>query len=94
MNIHVGVRPAALREWIAPLVEAGFEVRWQETEPMHVLELGWVLADEGLANAVRILFNLIRKPVAGRQVISMQRMFRRYARQLKAIALVAEKPVS
>lgn len=91
MNIHVGVRPATVREWRELLNSCGFELVWQTTAPMHLLEPGRMLADEGLPGILRILFNLARNPLARRRVLSMRSLFRQYAKHLNAIAFVCVK---
>jgi SAM-dependent methyltransferase len=91
LNIHVGVRPATLREWKELLVGCGFEVAWQSTAPMHLLEPRRVLADEGVAGVLRILSNVARKPAARRRVFSMRRLFRTYRDHLVAVAMVCVK---
>ena len=92
MNIHVGVRPVTVSEWIRILEETGFEVTWQALSPMHLLEPGRVVSDEGIPGALRILFNLARKPASRRRVLSMRRMFQQHASHLTAIAIVCTKP--
>jgi len=92
MNIHTGVRPITLGEWEKLLQEAGFQVRWHCTAPMHLLEPRRVLADEGLAGVLQILFNMVRRPEARRRVLAMRRMFQRFESNLKAVALVFVKP--
>ena len=91
MSIHVGVRPATLGEWKHLLEEVGFYVEWQTTAPMHLLEPKRMLTDEGFMRMVRIAFNLLRKPDARSRVLSMRRMFRRYASHLTAVAMVGTK---
>lgn len=93
MNIHVGVRPATLAEWMMLLEGAGFRIEWQALAPMHLLEPKRMLHDEGLAGVLRIGFNLLRKPGARRRVLSMRRMFRKHAAHLSAVAIVCVKPV-
>ncbi|MCW5979672.1 MAG: methyltransferase domain-containing protein [Bryobacteraceae bacterium] len=92
MNIHVGVRPVTVREWQGLLEEAGFSVEWQATAPMHLLEPKRVLSDEGVTGVLRIGFNLLKKPQARQRVLSMRKMFRRYAAHLSAVAIVCRKP--
>lgn len=93
LNIHVGVRPATLREWQMLMEEAGFRVEWQTRAPMHLLEPGRMFKDEGLAGLLRIAFNLVRKPAARQRVLSMRKMFRKHATHLSAVAMVCVKPV-
>lgn len=91
MNIHVGVRPLTAGEWRAFLENLGFTVEWRKLSPMHLLEPGRVLADEGLGGMLTILANVIRKPDARRRVLAMRRMFKRYSGHLSAVAFIATK---
>lgn len=92
MNIHVGVRPATLAEWVDLLIGVGFEVEWQTRAPMHLLEPKRMVNDEGLTGFLRIVFNALRKPEARRRVLSMRKMFRKHASHLSAVAIVCRKP--
>lgn len=92
LNIHVGVQPATFAEWRQILEQAGFRVEWQATAPMHLLEPKRLFNDEGLVGTSRILFNLLRRPGARRRVVSMRRIFRKYASHLTAVAIVCTKP--
>lgn len=91
MNIHVGVRPLTAGEWKTFLENLGFTVSWRKLSPMHLLEPGRVLADEGLGGMLTILANVVRKPDARRRVLAMRGMFKRYAAHLSAVAFVATK---
>jgi SAM-dependent methyltransferase len=94
MNIHVGVRPATISEWRRILEGAGFQLDWQILAPMRLLEPKRILSDEGFGGALRIAFNLLRNPQARRRVLSMRRIFRRYASHLSAVAIVCVKPAA
>jgi hypothetical protein len=59
---------------------------------MHLLEPARMVADEGLARALRIAFNILRTPPARRRVMQMRAAFNRYADNLSAVAIVALKP--
>ena len=89
--IHVGARPLTRSEWTEVLQEGGFRVTAVHTNPMHLLEPGRLIADEGLSGALRIAFNVARAPVARRRVLAMRRTFRRWQDHLCAITLVAER---
>lgn len=85
-------RPLTESEWVAHLESAGLSVTWQATNPMRLLEPERVLADEGVVGAAKIGYNLLTRPKARRRVRSLRRVFRRYDEDVRAIALVAEKP--
>lgn len=91
-SIHVGVRPLTEAEWRALLEREGFEVESVTAAPMHLLEPGRIVRDEGLGGALRLLWNLARDPVARKRVLEMRRGFRRHRENLSAVAVVARKP--
>lgn len=90
-RIHVGVQPLTAPEWRALLEGAGLRVRAETHTPMHLLEPGRVIADEGWLGALRIACNLLRRPAARRRVRALRRLFRHYGANLGAIGLVAVK---
>jgi SAM-dependent methyltransferase len=92
-EIHVGVRPLTVREWRELLTQAGLEVDFERTAPMHLLEPARLVRDEGLLRAIRFVWNVARHAAARRRVLKMRRVFRKYSRHLAAIALVATKPL-
>lgn len=90
-SIHVGARPLTVSEWKQVLAEAGFEVESSATAPMHLLEPRRLVADEGVFGALRIAFNVARTPAARQRVRAMRSVFRTYAANLCAVAVVARK---
>lgn len=92
LAIHVGVQPLTGAEWRQTLERSGFEIHEERRAPMHLLEPKRVLQDEGLLGALRIAFNVARKPGARARVIRMRNLFRDYADHLAAISLIAVKP--
>jgi hypothetical protein len=91
-DIHVGVRPITIRHWRELLEGAGLSVVAQHTAPMHLLEPSRLVQDEGLLAALRFAFNVATRPAARRRVLAMRRVFRKYAANLAAVAMVATKP--
>ena len=89
--VHHGVRPLAVSEWRALLESEGFEVQSQEMASMNLLEPGRLISDEGLAGALRFVWNLIRDSEARRRVLEMRSVFKRYREHLGAVAFVASK---
>jgi hypothetical protein len=91
-NIHVGARPLTRREWHELLEKAGFEIRGEAAAPMHLLELGRLIRDEGWLRALCFIFNVTRMPEARRRVLSMRRLFRKHGSHLAGITFVAIRP--
>ncbi|WP_049928358.1 class I SAM-dependent methyltransferase [Halopiger goleimassiliensis] len=88
----VNARPQTSSEWISLLEDAGFDVVWKATAPMHLLRPRRVLDDEGLVGAVRFGVNVLTHPGARRRVRDLRRAFTAHERHMNAIALIAEKP--
>jgi hypothetical protein len=91
-EIHVGVRPLTRCEWRDLLQSAGLTVVAEHTVPMHLLEPRRIVEDEGLLRAIRFVWNVVTHPAARQRVLKMRRVFRKYSRNLAAIAIVAKKP--
>lgn len=92
--IKVNARPLTAAEWVALLTDAGFEVVTVDHNPMALLNPARMVADEGLAGALRIVGRLIVRPAARRRVIGMRRTFHRYRRSLTAVAVVGVVPAT
>jgi hypothetical protein len=91
-DIHVGVRPLTAAQWRELLNTAGLRVIAEQHAPMHLLEPGRIIRDEGWLRALRFMGNLALHGAARRRVLGMRRVFRKYRDYLGAISLVATKP--
>lgn len=89
--VHHGVRPLAVSEWRSLLESEGFEVQSVDMAPMSLLEPGRLIRDEGIAGALRFVWNLLRDTQARRRVLEMRSVFRRYRKQLGAVAVAGIK---
>ncbi len=92
LNIHVGVRLLTIQGWRTLLEDAGFNVVFVAQAPMHLLEPGRVLRDEGIARTARIGWNLMRDRQARTRVRGMRDMLREYGAHLRAVAILGRKP--
>ena len=90
--IKVNARPLTVAEWTALLVDAGFDVTRVDRAPMALLQPRRLVADEGVLGALRILGNVLAHPDARRRVVQMRATFRRYRKELTAVAIVAVVP--
>lgn len=90
--IRVGARPLTRTEWRDVLERAGFEVVTEAVNDMHLLEPARIIADEGVAGAARIAFNVMTTPAARRRVLDIRGAFHTHAPHLYAVTLVARKP--
>lgn len=89
--VHHGVRPLAVSEWRSLLESEGFAVQSEHMASMSLLEPGRLISDEGLAGALRFAWNVLRDSEARQRVFEMRSVFRRYRKELAAVALVAIK---
>jgi ubiquinone/menaquinone biosynthesis C-methylase UbiE len=89
--VHHGVRPLAVSEWRSLLESEGFAVQSMEMASMSLLEPGRLIRDEGFAGALRFAWNLLNDSEARRRVFEMRSVFKRYRRELGAVALIAIK---
>jgi ubiquinone/menaquinone biosynthesis C-methylase UbiE len=89
--VHHGVRPLAVSEWRSLLESEGFEVQSVDMASMSLLEPGRLIRDEGLAGALRFVWNLLRDSEARRRVLEMRSVFRRHRKQLGAVAITGSK---
>lgn len=90
-EIHIGVQPLTRQEWIQLLERHGLRVTWHNEAPMRLLEQSRILQDEGLAGALRFMFNVARTPVLRHRVLAMRRLFRRFEAHLGSISLLGER---
>jgi SAM-dependent methyltransferase len=89
--IHHGTRPLTIAEWQGLLEAEGFSVQTQAQAPMHLLEPGRIIQDEGVFGALRFAFNLLCNRDARRRVLGMRHVFRKYRENLAAVVFVAQK---
>ena len=91
-TIRVGARPLPLEAWKDLLTDAGLVVEWTGTAPMHLLEPGRLVQDEGLLGAARFWRNVHRTPGARDRVRAMRQAFQLQGELLSAVGIVARRP--
>ncbi|OBG25484.1 class I SAM-dependent methyltransferase [Mycobacterium sp. E3198] len=92
--IRVNARPLTIAEWLGLLAEHGLAVDDVATAPMALLQPRRVIADEGLAGALRFVRNVLAAPDARKRVLLMRRTFHRHRKHLAAVAIIARKPAT
>lgn len=90
--IKVNARPLTVAEWSAALSEHGLVVEHVQTAPMALLQPRRIVADEGVAGALRFARNLLLHRTARRRVLQMRQTFHTHRDRLCAVAIVARKP--
>ena len=89
--VHHGVRPLTVSEWRSLLESEGFAVQSIEMAPMSLLEPGRLIRDEGIAGALRFVWNVLHDAEARQRVLEMRSTFRRNRKHLGALAITASK---
>ena len=89
--IHVGASPLTMAKWRELMESEGFVVKESVKSPLHLLEPGRLVRDEGLMRAGRFIFNVLRNPEAKKRVFVMRNIFKKYKRQLSGFIMVGAK---
>ena len=90
-NIRVSARPLTVTEWTKVLEDEGFKVKLTATAPMHLLEFGRMVKDEGFFRTLKIIKNIIKNKEIYKRVKGMRGVFKKYDKHLNGVILVAEK---
>ncbi len=89
--IHVAASPLTIAGWRAILESEGFTVNEMAKVPMHLLEPGRLVQDEGLMGAGRFIFNVLRSPEAKKRVSIMRNIFNKYKRYISGFIMFGVK---
>ena len=90
-NIRVSARPLTITEWTKVLEDEGFKVKFTATAPMHLLEFGRMVKDEGFFRTLKIIKNIFTNKEIYKRVKGMRGVFKKYDKHLNGVILVAEK---
>ncbi len=90
-SIKVNARPLTIREWCVLLEKEGFKVKSIQENPMELLKLRRIIADEGIFRTLKIGFNILTHPKAKKKILDMRDIFNKYEDHLTAFAIIAEK---
>lgn len=88
---HVNARPLTIEEWRELLEAEGFEMLSIERRPLKVLDPSRILADEGLKQTLKIVYNVLTMPKARKRVFKMRKTFKAHDEYLNAVAILARK---
>ncbi|MCX7592779.1 MAG: class I SAM-dependent methyltransferase [Fischerella sp.] len=87
--IRVNSTPLSESQWIAACATAGLQVQKHQTGPMMLLHRRRMLQDEGVANTIRILWNILTQETIRKRVLEMRRVFHKYRHELGYIIFCA-----
>jgi len=90
-SIKVNARPLTKKEWCTLLEEEGFKIKIIEQNPMELLKVKRVIADEGILRTLKIGINIMIHPKAKKKIMDMRNIFNKYEDHLTAFAIIAEK---
>lgn len=89
--IHHGVYPYTTEEWVDLLQAHDLTMNLTNTAPLHLLEPGRIISDEGLFRTLFIAWNAILNPQARKRMLDMRALFKAYEPYLEAFTMIATK---
>ncbi|PSB02223.1 SAM-dependent methyltransferase [Merismopedia glauca] len=92
--IRVNSTPLPTADWIKACQTAGLNVIQHQNGTMGLLNLKKMLQDEGIADTLKIAWNILKNPVIRRRVLEMRRVWQQYSQDLGYIVLCAQKPTA
>ena len=91
--IHVNARPLTCEQWAELLEECGLVVETIQTAPMALLDFSRNVRDEGFAQTLRIIRNVLSDRELRARVLGMRKTFRTYQDSMCGVTIVARKPL-
>ena len=91
--IHVNARPLTCEQWAELLEECGLVVETIQTAPMALLDFSRNVRDEGFAQTLRIIRNVLSDRELRARVLGMRKTFRTYQDSMCGVTIVAHKPL-
>lgn len=90
--LHVLARPLTIDEWRRQLEDGGFEVEYEETGPMLLLDIPTFLSDEGLWGSTAFTARCLAHPSVLPRIADMWTTFHRYRDNIGAVVMTARLP--
>lgn len=90
-TIKVNARPLTKEEWKSLLEDCGFEVQKIEYAPMHLLQPGRIIEDEGFLRFLKIAKNIMLQSDIRHRIMQMKNIFKKYENNMQAIMIIAKK---
>jgi hypothetical protein len=89
--LHVGARPLTADEWRRLIEDGGFEVEFEETGRMLLLDIPTFISDEGVWGSTAFLGRCLAHPSVLPRIAEMWSVFRRYRDNIGAIVMTAQR---
>lgn len=89
--LNVGARPLTGSEWRRLIETGGFEVEFEETGRLLLLDIPTFLSDEGIIGSTVFTARCFAHPSVIPRIIDIWNVFRRYRDNLGSIVLAARK---
>src|SRR5690554_4142628 len=90
-TIRVNAPPTTEDEWSKLLTDAGFEIVYQTSNGMHLLESKRIISDEGFFNTLKLGWNIMSHKGARKRILAMRKIFRKHESHMNAVVMVARK---
>lgn len=90
--LHVLARPLTADEWRRLLENGGFDVNFEETGELLLLDIPTFLSDEGVLGSTAFLGRCLAHPTVLPRIAQMWRTFHRYRDNIGAIVMSAQRP--
>ena len=90
--LHVLARPLTADEWRRLLEERGFEVEFEQTGELLLLDVPTFLSDEGLLGSAAFLGRCLAHPSVLPRITQLWTTFRRYRDHIGSIVMTARRP--
>ncbi|NKB17629.1 MAG: class I SAM-dependent methyltransferase [Pseudanabaena sp. CRU_2_10] len=88
---RVNATPLTLASWITAYAKAGLQVQEHQCGAMQLLHPLRVIQDEGLGNALQIVWNVLTHPSIRQRVLAMRHVFQKYQQELNYVIFVLKR---
>ena len=89
--LHVGARPLTADEWRRLVEDGGFQVEFEETSEMLLLDIPTFISDEGVLGSTAFLGRCLAHPSVLPRITQMWTTLRRYRDNIGAIVMTARR---
>jgi ubiquinone/menaquinone biosynthesis C-methylase UbiE len=88
---RVNANPLSVEHWAETLESAGLQMQQTQTGSMRLLHPSTLIADEGIAGTLNMLWNIATQPPLRSRILTMRQVFQKYQQDLGYIILTATK---
>jgi ubiquinone/menaquinone biosynthesis C-methylase UbiE len=88
---RVNATPLSMEHWRETLERSGLQLQQTQTGAMRLLHPRPLIADEGIANTLNIVWNIATQPPLRSRIFDMRQVFQKYQKDLGYIIFAAIK---